>query len=443
MVAPLVVAGVVMAASSLAQLYNAEKERGASAARLKEIQNLYDKIKPPDYDLSVMDPPELHAEAVTKPEFSDPMRQPRFDQSRLKPEDMKLVGKYIPEIAPYIAEEAPKLVERTGAGKTALDAQMKALERYTQIGESGSDPVFEAQQAQARRSAQTEAQSRQASILQDFARRGQGGSGLNLAAQLGGTADAMDRQASMAQQGAADAYTRRLQALSQGAALAGDIGNQDVSLQARNAGIINDFNERTSRSRQAWEQSRAGTMSDANRFNTTMGQNIADANVQNRNKYAVNERDRMDDLTKYGADFQRRERDRVDSNQKWNYGADVDQRNYGNDIAMQRANWNKGERNTKNDMLSRIYNDQLQKTGLSAGVLNQLNQAGVQRVQDQNAAIGGLASAYGSYAAGSQARGDNREKYARADDRSQYENTGEWMSPEQRKKRYGSDPYDY
>ena len=415
--APLIVAGAIVAVGALAQLYNAEKERGANAKRLKEIEDLYDKIKPPNYNLSIMDPPQLHAEEVKKPEFSDPKTAPKFDQTRLKPEDMKLVGKYIPEVAPYIAEEAPKLVERTAGGKSALDAQMKALERYTQISESGDDPIFQQQQQAAARRAQTEAQSRQQSLLQDFARRGQGGSGLSFAAQMGAGADAMDRVASVANEAAADAYTRRLQALSQGASLAGDIGQQDVSLQSRNAGIINDFNERTSGRRQAWEQSRAGALSDANRFNTTMAQDVANQNVGARNKFAVNERDRMDDLTKYTGEFHRRERDRMDDLGKWGYGQDVAQRNYANEIALQRAKWAQGERNTYNDMQSRMHNDDLQKAGLRSGIIHQLNTAGTQRVQDQNAAIGGITSAAASYYGGEAERDyqtERDDKYLKA-----------------------------
>ncbi len=407
----------VMAAGALAQFYNAEKARGASADQLQKVSDLYDRIKPPDYNLKIQDPPELHAEALEKP---------HFESTPIKPEDMKMVGQLVPTIAPYIAEAAPKTVERTQVGKDALDAQRKALERYTRISDTGNDPVYQNEQQAAARRAQSEAQSRQASILQDFARRGQGGSGLSLAAQLGGGADAMDREATVANQSAADAYTRRLQALGQGATLAGDIGQQDVSMQSRNADIINSFNDRTSRTRQAWEQSRAGAMSDANRFNTTMGQNIANQNVEARNSAAVRERNRADELG------------------KWNYGADVAQRNYGNDVALQKAQWQRQERNTNNDMLSQIYNQQLQKTGLSAGILNQVGQAGIQRAQDQNAAIGGLTSAFGAYGAGQDAKGQNKYQQARADDRAQFDQTGQWMTPEDRKKRYGEDdPYEY
>lgn len=434
-------AAVVMAAASLATLYSSEQARGASAARLKELEQLYAKIKPPNYDLSIQDPPELHAQEVKKPEFSNPMTAPKFDQSKLRPEDMKLVGKYIPEIAPYVAEQAPQLVERSAGGKSALDAQMKALQKYTQISESGSDPIFEAQQAKAARQAQTEAQSRQASILQDFARRGQSGSGLSLAAQIGGTADAMDREAMAGQQSAADAYTRRLQALAAGSGLAGDIGRDDVSLQSRNAGIINDFNDRTSTRRQAWEQSRAGALSDAGRFNTTMAQNLSNANVEARNASAVRERNRGDELSKYGADFARGERDRIDANQKWGYGADVAQRNYGNDIAQARANWEKGQRDTHNKLLGQVYNDQLGQAGIKSGLSHQMDQQNIQSTQDRNSAISGLGQTFGSYASGQSAKDDNRYQGARADDRTQYEQTGKWMTPEERKKRYGDDPY--
>jgi hypothetical protein len=68
MVAPLVagaaVAGGAQILSSIAQYYQSEKNAKATSEKLEEIKALFNGIKPPDYDFSVQDPPNLIKDGI-------------------------------------------------------------------------------------------------------------------------------------------------------------------------------------------------------------------------------------------------------------------------------------------------------------------------------------------------------------------------------------------
>lgn len=106
-----------------------------------------------------------------------------------------------PEIEQFIEQEYPQLLElESGAGIEGLDAQKRALEELEGIKDFGvdvDDTRFKALVDRAMRRGQREAQQRQQTLQQQFARRGQSGSGLEMASQIGGAAEAMDRAAEM------------------------------------------------------------------------------------------------------------------------------------------------------------------------------------------------------------------------------------------------------
>lgn len=287
MVAPLVVAGVAMAVGALMQYYNSEKARGATAERLKAIEKLFEKVKPPDIDLSVYDDPKL---AGTIPVGA-------YDFSKITPEEYKLVAKIAPEAAPYVAEQAPQVVKATQAATEGRGAQLDALRRFRSIADGEDDPQFQQLMLEASRKARGDAQSRQASILQNFQRRGVAGPGAELALQSGEASDAMQTQALESQRAAADAYRNRLQALSQGATLGGNIRESEMSEQKTNADIINDYNQRSSKRYQDWLQTRADAIYQARVEEEKMKQGIDDANVGNRNKYKIEDLERRNRLT--------------------------------------------------------------------------------------------------------------------------------------------------
>ncbi len=379
--------------SGLVQYYNAEKARGASADQLKKIEAQFNNIKPPDYNVSIDAPPALHQQAIESPQFSASIQSPKFDMSKLSPEKLKSVGDYIPALAPLIKEVAPTTIQNSEDMKFGRQAQMDALKKFMQVGEGGFDPEYAQKVQEASRSAQTEAQGRQGALMDTYARRGLGGSGLELAAQLGSNSQAMDRLASSNQQAATDSYKNQLQALAQGAGLGGDIRNQDQSLQAQNASIINSFNQRMSSQQQNWEQQRADALNQAQVQNLSNKQKIADTNVNNSNTFALNQQNRGDDLTKYGYGAQIDAQKRQDALAQQQYQNKTNERNTQNSIAQTLADWNASQRKYSNELKSQTYQNQM---GMAAGKSG-MYQANAQNIlsaaQDKNQAIGGATNA--------------------------------------------------
>ncbi len=411
--AVMAVAAGAMAVSGLVQLYNAEKARGASKKRLKEIERLYNDLVPPNYDLTIIDPPSAHVEKLEMPEFSAPQSAPNWNLEKLTPKQLEQVGEFIPNVAPLIIEENPTLLKKTKEMGEASKAQQTALKRFMEIGEDGYDPELQQRVQDARRRSQSEAQSRSDSIMQDFERRGMGGSGMELAAKIGASAEAMDRNAQMGLQAETDAYRNQLNALAQGAQLGGQLFNQEMGMQARNADIINAFNQRMSKRHQDWEMMRADMMNQADIRNLNEAQRIADYNTMSGNEADRAHQARMDEITRYNAAFDTRERDRRDANQKWRYGMERDERNYAHDRDVQNRQWQQSNIDRQNRLKSQRYGDQLSKLQGKSGLASQYNTLGMGAARDQNQAIQGLANLGATYAMSRQDKPPRRQdKYS-------------------------------
>lgn len=387
----------VMAASSAAQAYQSHKARGASQKELDKLEQAYNAIKPADYDLSIQDPPELHAEMLKQPQFSDPVAAPKFDMSRLTPEDQKVIGRYAPEAADYISEAAPETIQKTEGMRVGRDAQMNALKRFMDIGQSGYDPEYQEAVTRSGRQAQAEAQSRQQSLMQDFARRGQGGSGLQFAAQLGAGSQAMDRNAMANLSASTQAYKNRLSALSQGATLGGQIGQQDLGMQQANVGIINEFNQRMTAGRQAWETQRANLANQAQLANLNTAQGLANQNVNARNQAAVSNRSRQDELARYGYQVGTQQQHRQDDIARDDYRNRVSARDYQNIIAQQQYGNKVADQTRRNSLVGQKQQDELARAGLRAGVSTQRSQLAQQGAQDINQLLQGVSNVAGVY----------------------------------------------
>jgi len=428
------VAGIA-AVGGLVNLYNAEKARGADRQRLKEIRALFEKIKPPDYDVSIDAPPQYHTEALKQPKYSDPQQAPQFDTSRLTPEDLKLVGKYTPQLAPYVAEAAPELVKQSAQAMEGRNAQKSALQKYMQMGETGDDAISAQESAMAQRRAGADSRSRLASLQQSFERRGQGGAGLQMAAQLGAAQGSSDMEAQAQMQAAADAQRRRLGALASGSQLGGQLYGQEMDLAQTNTGIINNFNQRMAGARQNWENKRAAEMSDANRFNLGLEQEVANRNVGARNDAAEKNLRRSDELTRYGADFRTRERDRSDNIERERYGNDRSERDFQNRVAESRASWAAKNRANANNIRSQQFDDQYKWASGMSGALGQERAAARERDQDRASAVQGFANT-GMTAANSYGQGrDYSRAQASEDDRAYMEKKGSWMPKKERDQR--------
>jgi len=432
--AVIAVAGIA-AVGGLVNLYNAEKARGADRQRLKEIRSLFEKIKPPDYDVSIDAPPQYHEQALKQPKYSDPQQAPQFDTSRLNPEDLKLVGKYTPQLAPYIAESNPELIKQSGEAMQGRAAQKNALQKYMQMGETGDDAISAQESAMAQRRAGADAKSRLDSLQQSYARRGQGGAGLQMASQLAASQGSSDMQAQAQMQAAADAQRRRLGALASGAQLGGQIYNQEMDLAQDNAGIINNFNQRMASARQNFENRRAEDMNMANRYNLGVEQELSNRNTGARNDAAEKNLRRSDTLTQYGADFRTRERNRMDDIEREQYGNARSERDYRNKLAESKANWAASNRANSNKIKSQQFGDQFDWAKGMSGALNEGRSGARQADVDRATAVQGFANAGMS---GVGAWGDSQDyndAQVAQDDRAQMFKTGTWMDEAERKRR--------
>lgn len=352
----------VQGLSVLAQLYNSEKARGESKKRLQEIARIFDEIKPPGYDVSVMDPPEYIQQAIP---------EPTFDPAGLSPESYKWLTNFAPEIAPYVQQARPELAQATAAGTEGQDAQLEALRGLRQAA-SGDDPTYQARLNQLARKAQEEAGSRTASIEQGAESRGALTSGLTSALKAQEGSAAMDRFANMGVDAASDSYGQALAAMRDSASLGGDIRGQDFNEQSFNANTINRFNEMTSRNYQDYLNNRANTANAAQKFNIEGQQGAADANVAANN------------------DAQKFNIGRDDSNQKYLHGVRSDERDYQNRMREATANWQRGERNRTDDLQQRMFNNSLSMGSAKAGNIDSAMEMARQDTRDRNAFIGSM-----------------------------------------------------
>lgn len=390
----------VSAATAIAQMYQQEKAAKASAKRLEEIEAMWADVVPPDFDASITDPPELIRSLPPVPSF---------DMTKLSPEVYKVVAKFEPQAAPLIKEAAPQVVQDMGEGKEGRQAQIDALRKLREISSSGGrDPEMLAALEDAASRAQTESQSRQASILQDAARRGTMGSGVALASQMAGAESAMGGQAAAGRDAALAAYRNRLEALKGSAALGGQVTAADRALSGQNADIINAFNARTSQAAQAQANLASQAANQGQLFNVQTAQDVAGKNTSTANQLMQSERDRADDLAKFG------------------YGAQMGQTQYQNQMAQALADWKDRQKQQSNATKQQQFGNQAAIIGGKSGV----QQAGMQNDlaagQAKSSAIQGMGNAAtaGLQYAGNQSA--QQEAQDRADRRARYEKTGVW-----------------
>lgn len=377
---PMTGAATVGVAGGLAQAYQSEKARQANQERLDEIKAMFEKIVPPEYNMSIETPPEVIDRTIPPA---------AYDFTKITPKEFAVVGKYSPQTAALIAEKKPTLLQETATTKAGKDAQMQALQILRQRA-TGPNLEMEAGINKANQQAQIQAQSRQKSILQDAARRGQLGSGAMLAAQMQGGSDSMNRAAMESQDAAVDADKQALQYLMSSANLGRQVSQDDLSEQRTNADIINAFNQRATKEAQDWENQRN---SEQNRAQVMNLQNQQD--ISNKNTQLGNETDwRNREMYNQGVGQQRQEQ--------------VGERNYQNQRYQQRADQQK----YLNQLKSQQYADQMNRASGMSGTFQQMNNANTQATADRNKAIQGISDigmAYGSYAGNKEEREKDRK----------------------------------
>jgi len=254
------VAGGIAATTAIVQWYNSEQGRKASASERQQIKRMLENVQ-----------------------------SPNFDPRQITPEQFKVVSKYVPKAAAFVAEQAPQVIQAKSEGAIAgRDATMNALNRLKNLANTGTDEESNLLQQEATNATNIANRGRQGAITESFQNRGAGGSGLELLAQMSNAQNANDMQAQSSRQGRMRAVQTRLQALRDSADIGSRVRGEAIDIESRNNDVWNGFNQRTSQRQQQYGEMVAGLDNDAQRFNVGNEQDIA-----NRNTGATNDFNRF------------------------------------------------------------------------------------------------------------------------------------------------------
>ena len=280
-----------------------------------------------------------------------------------------------------IREVDPTILKETETTRKGKGAQEKTLEEYAKIADSGysGDPRFRALVERAKRRAQGEAQSRGQSLSQQMARRGLGGSGIEMASQLASNAAAMDRLADTEMDAASSAYEQRLNALAGGATLGRQMSQDDLNMQKSNLDIINDFNRRMSEREMRLAEEKTREQNLAQRENLKSEQDLAKYNVE-----------RQDEIARTRAEEDRMETSRQDRLGMWDFQRRAAERDRADRIAQEKANWSRSEREYQNRIKDRKYENELSQARGKAGLEDRRSAMERSNLRDRQAAIGAV-----------------------------------------------------
>jgi len=351
MVAPAVAIAAVAAATAIAQAWQSERARGQNAKEMERLRKAFDSIVPPEYGLSVSD---------GSGRLQHTIPQLNLDFSSITPEAYQVIGNYAPQVAPLIREQAPQLVTGNAASQEGRQGQLDAYRQMLSMAR-GTDPTLKIKLDEAAARSQQEAQQRQGAVLEDAQRRGQYGSGLQFLAQLQGAGDSMSRGAQSGRDAALAAYQSKLNAIRDSGSMGRELANDEYSIQAQNAAIINAFNQRTSAAAQAQMNLQNQIMNQGQQYNLDRGQDVANRNTASRN-----------DAQRYNLENKNR-------------------------LATQAYNSQIDERQYQNNLKQMAYNDRLNLERSKHGLSTQQIQMNNQNAADRNQAWQGLGNAAAGY----------------------------------------------
>lgn len=193
-------------------------------------------------------------------------------------------GQLDPQMEQAVNQEATKLAS-INLDPSSREAEMQALSKLQQISaEGGLDAQAKQKEYEAMNTANANEAGQQGAIMQNFAARGIGGSGAQLAAELSADQGSANRAASQGQQSASDAEQRALSALTQSASLGSSINNQDYNQAAQKAQAQDAINRFNTQNQQSVNNTNTGIFNTAQTTNLANQQSLANKNIDVTNK---------------------------------------------------------------------------------------------------------------------------------------------------------------
>lgn len=276
-------AGVGMGIQGLATLYGASQARKAQNAAMKQQAEFTNKAIAA-----------LEAVGV-----------PSAEAQRITLETPELVFDYAPQLEQQFPEIKSEMAN-IEIDPRLQEAQATALSGIQQRAEMGLTPEEQAELAGITRKATEVGSAQRESALQTMARRGLGGSGMELASQLAASQQAQDLASQASQQEAAQIFAAKQNALANLANVAGQQRGQEFGEQAQQASaadIIAKFNQQ----QQAGTQSRniaSQNQAELMRQQGLQGQEearVAARNAEEQQRVAANQQQYQNQMQKAGA----------------------------------------------------------------------------------------------------------------------------------------------
>lgn len=174
-------------------------------------------------------------------------------------------GQLDPQMEQAVSQRATELA-KTNVSPAGRSAEVDALQEMTNVAHSGGmDAQARQTMEQGLQTANANERGQIGAIEQNAAARGQGGSGVQLAAELQSTQNDANASANAGMSAASGAEQRALQAMTAEGQLGSNLNNQDYTQAAQ----------------------KAEAQDAINRFNTQNQQGVANTNVQNTNSAAA------------------------------------------------------------------------------------------------------------------------------------------------------------
>lgn len=212
---------------------------------------------------------------------------PAIEAQQLVLDKYRSAGQLTPEL-----EQDVKLGD-SAMGGISLDpaykeSQMTALNKLKELGESGGMSLTDrATMEQTMGNIAADERGRREAALSRVRARGQLGSGMELAAQLGGNQEAVTARHLAGVTAAGSAQDRALQAIIAGGNLGGNMRTQEFSEKSKAAAAADEIAKWNAANQQGVQTRNVGTINDTKKYNLTNDQNISNSNTELANKQQV------------------------------------------------------------------------------------------------------------------------------------------------------------
>lgn len=192
--------------------------------------------------------------------------------------EFQRAGVLTPEIEETISQNSSALAN-VQEDPALRNAQMQALQTLQQRAQVGLSPEDRARLAQIQQDVAAQAEGRRQQILQNFASRGQGGSGNELLAQLTSSQSATQDAANQGLGVASMASQNALAALAQSGQLAGSLRSQDFGVNSARAQAQDELNRFNVQNQISTQARNVASRNSAQAANLNNAQQIANANT--------------------------------------------------------------------------------------------------------------------------------------------------------------------